>query len=407
MAVDPLTIAKVATTIGKLGTDKNGRWIILTAVLTPLILVLLILSSPFAIFFSLFSDGNSENIPVQTIMQELQNDLIKKIELEENDSKMDTIKTIVVGSEDNTLIDNSIQVLSFFSVINTTKEGQQVAYLDNKSKQKLENIFWEMNIIKVDIDKKTHTKTVTNRQGISSVKTITTYHKTITINSLTEEEMAIQYGFSQEQKKILKEVILSSDLIMPVAANTYLSKSDIENIKSFLPPNLSIERKFIVKNALSLVGKVNYFWGGKSLADGWDDRWGIPTKVTSVGSSTTGTLRPFGLDCSGYITWVFANLGLNKPTIEKTIGHGTTAQWNLSTAIDKSQVIEGDLAFLTIPNTRKINHVGIVIGINDDGKVLVAHCNASDNNVSIDTATEIGLRYFRRPAILIKGADTK
>ncbi|WP_432403629.1 hypothetical protein [Wukongibacter sp. M2B1] len=69
MAVDPITLTKVSMTIGKLGTDKNGRWIILVAVLTPLILILLILSSPFAIFFSLFSNGDSsDNIPVQTIM---------------------------------------------------------------------------------------------------------------------------------------------------------------------------------------------------------------------------------------------------------------------------------------------------------------------------------------------------
>lgn len=403
MAVDPISIAKVATTIGKLGTDKNGRWIILMSVLTPLILVLLILSSPFAIFFSMFNDGSDDNnISVRAIIQELQSELKYKIELEEKDDDMDEIRTIVMGSEDNTLIDNSVDVLSFFSVYNITSEGNQVAYLDDRSKQELVNLFWDMNIIKADIEERTHTKTVTNDKGESYTITITTYHKTIIVNSLSAEDMATEYKFTEQQREILKEVMLSSDLITLTDAKMYLTTIEIQQIKSYLPVDLTLERKVIVDKALSLVGKVNYFWGGKSLASNWDERWGKPTKVTSVGSNTTGTIRPFGLDCSGYITWVFVNIGLDSSTIDKTIGHGTTAQWNLSTAIEQSQVKEGDLAFLAIPNTRKVNHIGIVIGFDKDGEVLVAHCNASDNNVSIDIAKDVGLKYFRRPAILIE-----
>jgi hypothetical protein len=56
------------------------------------------------------------------------------------------------------------------------------------------------------------------------------------------------------------------------------------------------------------VGKVNYFWGGKSLVLGWDSRWGTSMKVTAAGSSTTGTYRPYGLDCSGFVDWVFYNV---------------------------------------------------------------------------------------------------
>ena len=399
---DPITIAKVAMTIGKLGTDKNGRWIILISVLTPPILILLILSSPFAIFFSLFGDSSGKDVSVQTVMLELQNEFRKRIESEQSDSKMDNITTIIVGSEDNTLIDNSVDVLSFFSVMNITKDGEQVAYLDDKGRTKLEDIFWQMNRIDVDIDKRKHTKVTTNSDGNKSTKTTTTYYKTITVNSLTAEEMAINNGFTDEQKRILKEVMISSGLIMPLNTSMSLSTLEIKNIKFNLPPNLSIERKTIAENALSLVGKVNYFWGGKSHTIGWDNRWGTPTEVTSKGSTTTGTVRPFGLDCSGYVTWVYINLGLDTSTIEETIGDGTTSQWNLSTAINKSQIKEGDLAFLAVPNTRKVNHVGIVVGFDDEGDILVAHCNSAANNVSVDTAAKVGFKFFRRPAILIE-----
>ncbi len=94
MALDPLTIAKVATTIGKLDSSENGRWIILIAILTPLILVLFLLSSPFIIFSSLFSSGNSgDDISVQAYMLELQTEFHKKIEIEQQDPDMDSIKT--------------------------------------------------------------------------------------------------------------------------------------------------------------------------------------------------------------------------------------------------------------------------------------------------------------------------
>jgi cell wall-associated NlpC family hydrolase len=59
--------------------------------------------------------------------------------------------------------------------------------------------------------------------------------------------------------------------------------------------------------AYSFVGKVNYFWGGKSIVIGCPNRWGTLTKVAGEDSPTTETVRPFGLDCSGYVTWIFVN----------------------------------------------------------------------------------------------------
>ena len=63
----------------------------------------------------------------------------------------------------------------------------------------------------------------------------------------------------------------------------------------------------MLKYALALVDKVDYFWGGKSLVLGWDDRWGELTEVTAEGSDTTGTEQPYGLDCSGFVDWAFYN----------------------------------------------------------------------------------------------------
>ena len=80
--------------------------------------------------------------------------------------------------------------------------------------------------------------------------------------------------------------------------------TDAELIAFLNKQNCNATRKHIVATGLSLVGKVPYFWGGKS-PPGWNDEWNTPKLVTAAGSSTSGTIRPYGLDCSGFSDWVY------------------------------------------------------------------------------------------------------
>lgn len=85
------------------------------------------------------------------------------------------------------------------------------------------------------------------------------------------------------------------------------------------------------------MGKVNYFWGGKSLVLGWDSRWGTTMQVTAPGSSSSGTYRPYGMDCSGYVDWVFYNATGG----EYIIGHGggASAQHTYCTTISWDEAL--------------------------------------------------------------------
>lgn len=56
-----------------------------------------------------------------------------------------------------------------------------------------------------------------------------------------------------------------------------ISQEDAIALLENLPDDLDPARKAVVETAVQLVGCVSYFWGGKSLTLGWDDRWGIPT----------------------------------------------------------------------------------------------------------------------------------
>ncbi len=158
----------------------------------------------------------------------------------------------------------------------------------------------------------------------------------------------------------------------------------------FISNEVSDEGTAVVKNAGSLVGKVNYFWGGKSMVKGWDSSWGTMRTVTAAGSPTTGTIRTFGLDCSGFVTWVFNNSGMGY-----SVGHGTYGQKAASRLISRSEIQAGDLAFLA-----DYSHVGIIAGKNDSGSILVIHCSSSANNVTVATVESVGFTVFRRPNCL-------
>ena len=53
----------------------------------------------------------------------------------------------------------------------------------------------------------------------------------------------------------------------------------------------TMSRETVLRQYLSLVGKVNYFLGGKSLVIGWDSRWGRVEKVTVAGRDGSGNLQ--------------------------------------------------------------------------------------------------------------------
>ena len=143
-----------------------------------------------------------------------------------------------------------------------------------------------------------------------------------------------------------------------------------------LPDELSMERRMVVTYALALVDKVDYFWGGKSLVLGWDDRWGEPAEVTDEGSDTTGTEQPYGLDCSGFVDWAFYNASGGSYIIGQ--GGGAAAQHASCTDIAWDEVQLGDLLFYP-----EDEHVGIAAERDWLGRLLVVHCAAGTDGVVI------------------------
>lgn len=150
----------------------------------------------------------------------------------------------------------------------------------------------------------------------------------------------------------------------------------------------SATRKELIRVALTLVGRVPYFWGGKS-APGWNDQWNTPKLVTAAGSSSTGTLRPYGLDCSGFTDWVY------KTALGKGLAAGSSGQWSASTEITESELLPGDLGFMGAPGEVDINHVLIYAGKDASGQQVWVHCSSSAGGVVLNSPGYV--KYYRRP----------
>ena len=199
---------------------------------------------------------------------------------------------------------------------------------------------------------------------------------TISITGKTASQMEAVYGFSDFQKETLDYLLSERSALTGLFENTAICHQDALDLLRALPENLPPERRAVVEQALSLVGKVNYFWGGKSLTLGWDNRWGQLREVASPGSPTTGTYRPYGLDCSGFVDWVFYNTSGGEYVLSH--GGGAAAQHRQCEPISWGEAQPGDLVFY--PND---DHVGIV-GLRDStGNLLIIHCASGQNNVVI------------------------
>ena len=148
-------------------------------------------------------------------------------------------------------------------------------------------------------------------------------------------------------------------------------------------------RLAVAASACSLAGTVPYYMGGKSETVGWDERWGVPTVLTD------GSVVPYGLDCSGFINWCFANSVGGAPALP-LIGHGTQQQYLNCTVIDAAEARVGDLVF-DISNGIAV-HGGIIVGWNEQGELLVCHASSSHEKITMATLEECGCDVVCTPA---------
>ena len=354
--------------------SAGGGAVVLVLLLT-VILVAAIVASPFGILFSNES-REAGVVPISAAVAQVNYEYNKRLEELQTADSYDSIS--VTGRSVDW-----VEVLAVFAVkvAGADADAADVATMDADRIARLKAVFWDMTTI-------AHRIEVIHHPGSGDDDGWTERNLYITITAKTAEEMKTAYHFNRNQIAALDELLEQRDLLRELIEDAYSVSGDTAALLRDLPEGLSPEREAVVRTACSLVGKVNYFWGGKSLVIGWDARWGELRQVTAAGSSTTGTYRPYGLDCSGFVDWVFYN-ATNGSYI---IGHGggATMQHSYCTDISWADAQPGDLVFY--PDN---SHVGIVGGRDANGELLIIHCASGHNNVVI-TGKE-GFTSISRP----------
>ena len=355
--------------------SAGGGAVVLVLILT-VILVAAIVASPFGILFSNES-REAGVVPISAAVAQVNYEFNERLETLQTADDYDSIS--VTGQPADW-----IEVLAVFAVKvagSNDADAADVATMDADRIARLKAVFWDMTTI-------THRIEVIQHPGSGDDDGWTERNLYITITAKTAEEMKTAYHFNRNQIAALDELLEQRDLLLELIEDVYSVSGDTAALLRSLPEDLSPEREAVVRAACSLVGKVNYFWGGKSLVIGWDARWGEVRQVTAAGSSTTGTYRPYGLDCSGFVDWVF----YNQSGGSYVIGHGggATMQHSYCTDISWSSAQPGDLVFY--PDN---SHVGIVGGWDANGELLIIHCASGYNNVVV-TGLE-GFTSIARP----------
>lgn len=285
--------------------------------------VVLILSSPFGLFYS---DDNPENQPISTIIASINAEIEDEIR---GIAAQTTADRVVYDYEgDAGPISNWPEVLAVFAVRTASDEpdGADVLTMDDDRIERLRQVCRDMNPISHQTQ--TESVDVENPDGSSSTQTISVLY--ITIEPKTAQQQAQEYGFTPIQMDQLTEMLAGEFrsmlyAMLGVDPSPGLTPTEVEALYRDLPPGTL--GNDIVRFAL------------QHLGDPYSER-----------------------DCSAFVRYCYAQYGIELPRSAAAQGKYCVDN-NL--VIDPSTLVPGDLIFFShFINGRymDITHVGIYAG---------------------------------------------
>ena len=198
----------VIAAIKSLKTMQGSGSAVVVLILVVILLVGMLLASPFGIFFRGADDGE---MTIQTVIVELNNELTKRIANIENSVPHDDVRR---DGHSAAMKD----VLAVYAVAITTDPDHPLdaIEMDEERKAVLTEIFWSMNTISYTTE--TYTEEVTveveveDEDGEGShteeqVQTVAQTRLIITISGKTAQEAAAERGFTDVQLRYLDELL--------------------------------------------------------------------------------------------------------------------------------------------------------------------------------------------------------
>lgn len=180
-----------------------GGWVAVVVIIV-ICVIALIVGSCFGIFFSNEDTGGAQTM--QSVITEVNNEYLAEIEALKGRYTYDEIE--ISGA-----VAAWPEVLSVYSVKTTTDPDhpQEVATVDDSKKALIRELFWLMNTLTARTETKTETVITQTEDGHGNiVETETTVTKTylyIVTEHKTAEDMAAYYGFNEDQRQQLSELL--------------------------------------------------------------------------------------------------------------------------------------------------------------------------------------------------------
>lgn len=194
-------------------------------------------------------------------------------------------------------------------------------------------------------------------------------------------------GWNQESMDAAKQ-LSSQDwykkykmTVSMISSGNPLTIAEIEEYMNSLPDTTSQVRRNLIHFALSSVGKVPYYWGGKPSAPNYSrNAFG-----SLVAPDNKGRVLK-GLDCSGWISWVYWSV------TGKRLSHESTSGLALcGSPVNRSSLQPGDIILRTGENA----HVIMFLGWTEDGKIRCIHESSGDVNNVMVSVRDANWPYYR------------
>ena len=141
-------------------------------------------------------------------------------------------------------------------------------------------------------------------------------------------------------------------------------------------------RKALLYQAVSLLGRIEYFPGGRYDEMGLNPDWGMMTEVTDPDSPDYGTMQPLGLDSMGFIQWAYRNAsreGISDDSEDFVLNNEVDLSYEIPQGL-----LPGDLMFLWNNDKTEIEDILRFVGFgsNDsydsfgknEGDAIWIHC---------------------------------
>jgi hypothetical protein len=174
---------------------------------------------------------------------------------------------------------------------------------------------------------------------------------------------------------ILNPATLTQNTFIELRRNfDFISEMSVEELNSYVR-NMTEDQRRLILLAKMFIGQIPYQWGGKAEMGGYNNAWWTYDE--------NGEQR--GLDCSGFVQWIYMTAGYAPDITSKLIS--TSSMANNLYDISEEQLQPGDIGLLYNGQGEGINHCGIYVGAG-----YYIHCSSGKGTV---TLSKFPFKYYK------------